>query len=345
MIFRRNFLVSIAVFGAFVSSICGQGQQKPYRLGPYYWPTPNPEFVVHGEMDGVLQPTVSGRLTSGLFGCVRNSGHRFHEGIDLRAIGRDRRNEATDPIFAFDEGIVRYVNRQAGTSSYGRYIVIEHPQVAPGFVSLYAHLSSVPDSIQAEVSVVGGQVIGIMGRSAGGYTIPRSRAHLHFELGFWLGPDFQKWYDQQPYDSVNHHGAYNGMNIVGLDVWELSGALRRGEAAGVWEFVMSEQIVVEAFVRETSIPDILSVNPQLMDNAVVPQDHVGWRIEFTWYGLPTRFTALSEEQMKSYDRWLTVEVLRPDLLEGKYCMDLARDNVFGGVGPKMNTLVKRMFVK
>ncbi|EDY81894.1 M23 peptidase domain protein [Verrucomicrobiia bacterium DG1235] len=320
-----------------------QGQEA-YRLGPHFWPTPNPEFVAHGQMDGVLQPTVSGVLTSGLFGCVRNNGRRFHEGVDLRAISRDKRNEATDPIFAFEDGLVRYVNRTAGNSSYGRYVVIEHPKIAPGFVSLYAHLRSVPDAIQAGVSVEGGQVIAVMGRSAGGYTIPRSRAHLHFELGFWLGPNFQKWYDQQPYESKNDHGSYNGMNIIGLDVWQLLGALRRGEAEDAWQFVMSEQIAVEAFVRETAIPELLVVNPHLMQNVVIPPDHAGWRVEVTWYGLPTRFKALTAAEMEGRERWLTVNILRPDLLEDKLCLDMARNDIFGGAGAKLNSLMRRLFV-
>ncbi|MBK1877173.1 M23 family metallopeptidase [Pelagicoccus mobilis] len=343
MTFRRDFRVSFAVLLAMVSVAWGHANGA-FRLGPHYWPTPNPAFLHHGKMEGVLQPTVSGRITSGLFGCVRNSGHRFHEGIDLRAIARDRRNEATDPIFAFDEGVVRYVNRTAGNSSYGRYIVIEHPKIAPGFISLYAHLSTVPEGIVEGVKVSGGQEIAIMGRSAGGYSIPRSRAHLHFELGFWLGPRFQRWYDQQPYDSKNEHGAFNGMNIIGLDTWELCGALRRGEAASAWEYIMSEQIAVEAFVRDTQIPDLLKVNPHLMENSVIPADHVGWRVELTWYGLPTRFKALTESEMSGYERWLTVEALRPDLIEDKLCLDLTRRN-YGGAGTKVNNLMKRMFVK
>lgn len=315
------------------------------RLGPHFWPTPNPEFLNRGEMEGVLQPTVSGRITSGLFGCVRNDGHRFHEGIDLRAIHRDRRNESTDSVFAFDDGIVRYVNRVAGNSSYGRYIVIEHPQIAPGLVSLYAHLRSVPESIQANVEVSGGERIAMMGRSAGGYTIPRSRAHLHFELGFWLGGDFQQWYDQQPYDSENEHGSYNGMNIVGADVWQLCGSIRRGEARNAWEYLMSEQIAVEAFVRDTKIPELLRVNPQLLENDVIPANHAGWRVELTWYGLPTRFKALTEEEMSDHQRWVEVTVLRPDLIEDKLCMDLAGSPVFGGAGAKTTSLMRRLFVE
>ena len=341
-IFKKRFLASLTFF---VLAIANLSAQEAYHLGPHYWPTPNPKFLADGEMDGVLQPTVSGVLSSGLFGCVRNDGRRFHEGLDLRAIARDKRNEPLDVIFAFDDGIVRYVNRVAGNSSYGRYIVIEHPQIAPGLITLYAHLRSVPESIQAGVSVKGGQTIAVMGHTAGGYSIPKSRAHLHFEVGFWLGPNFQDWYDKQPFDSRNDHGSFNGMNIIGLDVWELCGALRRGEAEDVWQFIMSEQIAVEAYVRDTGIPDLLSVNPHLMENVRLPDHHAGWRIELTWYGLPTRFRALSEKEMEGKDRYLTVKVLRPDLIEDKLCMDLARNDLFGGAGAKLTSLVNRMFVK
>ncbi|MDQ8205435.1 M23 family metallopeptidase [Pelagicoccus sp. SDUM812003] len=343
LISKRHFLAS--VLAACLAALCVAQADEAFRLGPHYWPTPNPKFLQTGSMEGVLQPTVSGELSSGLFGCVRNDGHRFHEGLDLRPIARDKRNESIDPIYAFDDGVVRYVNRVAGNSGYGRYMVIEHAQIAPGLVTLYAHLRSVPESIHAGVSVKGGQKIAVMGRSAGGYSIPRSRAHLHFEVGFWLGPNFQAWYDKQPFGSENEHGAYNGMNIVGLDGWELCGALRRGQAEDVWQFIMSEQIAVEAYVRDTAIPDLLEVNPHLMANVRLPDDHAGWLIELTWYGLPTRFRALTSLEMEGKDRWLTARALRPDLLEGKYCMDLARDDLFGGAGARLTSLINRMFVR
>lgn len=296
-------------------------------------------------MEGVLQPTVSGNVSSGLFGCVRNSGHRFHEGLDLKATAWDRRREATDPIFAFHDGIVRYVNLSAGNSSYGRYIVVEHPQIAPGFISLYAHLKSVKEGVVAGISVSGGEWIATMGRSAGGYSIPRERAHLHFELGFWLGPDFQRWYDQQGFGSKNDHGSYNGMNIVGLDAWELCSALRRGGVANAWEFVMNEQVAVDVFVRDTGVPELLKVNPGLMEDGVIPADHAGWRVELTWYGMPTGFKALTSLEMAGYDDWLTVEAVRPDLLEGKFCMELATGRSLSGPGSKVVSLMNRLFVK
>ena len=319
------------------------GAQDAIPLGKYFWPTPNQAFVEHGRMEGVLQSTAIGSAASGSFGCVRNNGKRFHEGLDLKAIFRDSRGEALDPIYAFHGGIVRYVNRAAGDSRYGRYLVLEHPDIAPGLVTLYAHLRSIREEIQPGASVEGGQNLGVMGRSAS-YSIPRSRAHLHFEVGFWMGPGFQTWYDRQPFGTRNEHGSFNGMNIISLDTWSLLGALRRGEAEDVWEFLMSEQIAVEVFIRDTSIPELLKVNPSLMANVSLPRDQAGWRIEFTWYGMPTRFTAIEEDDFPEKG-WMSVNVLRPDLLEPNPCLDIARNDIFGGAGGKLKTVIQLMFVK
>ena len=336
LIFRKSFLASVL---ALAGAVAGIAQDAP-RLGPYFWPTPNKAFVQTGSLESVAQPTESGLLESASFGCVRNDGRRFHEGLDLKPIARDQRGESIDPVYAFDAGVVRYVSRRAELSSYGSYVVIEHPQIAPGFVTLYAHLRSVPESIAPGVAVRGGQKIAIMGRSAGGYRIPQERAHLHFEAGLWLGGDFQKWYDKQGFDSKNDHGTYNGMNIVGLDVWRLVEALRRGEVGDAWGFALSETAAVEAVVRSAKIPELLRVNPHLMENAILPPDLAGWRIELSWYGLPLRFTALGAGDMPAGSDFLRARALRPELLEGQLCLDMVRR---GQPGTKLASLVGRLY--
>ncbi len=319
--------------------VAGAAQDAP-RLGPYYWPTPNTAFVQTGSLAAVAQPTESGLLESAIFGCVRNDGRRFHEGLDLKPVARDKRGESIDPVFAFAAGVVRHVSRRAELSGYGSYVVIEHPQIAPGFVTLYAHLRSVPESVSPGVSVRGGQVVAVLGRSAGGYRIPQERAHLHFEAGLWLGGDFQKWYDAQGFDSKNEHGSFNGMNILGLDVWRMAQALREGEADGAWEFALSEAAAVEAVVRSAKIPELLRVNPHLMENAILPPDLAGWRIELTWYGLPLRFTALGAGEMPAGNEFLRARALRPELLDGQACMDMVRR---GQPGTKLASLIGRLY--
>ena len=149
------------------------------------WPTPNPAFQNGKPIEAYVQATVSGRVESGLFGCVRNGGSRFHEGLDLYPIKRDGRGEAVDPVYAVLPGRVVHASLNPGYSTYGRYVVIEHDQETPAYHTLYAHLASVADTIVRGARVETGTVLGIMGRSAT-YTIPRSRAHVHFEIGFRL---------------------------------------------------------------------------------------------------------------------------------------------------------------
>ena len=329
--------------GAIALALAGSLRGAPaIPLGQHHWPTPNRAILEQGGLDRLLQPTASGKLESALFGCVRNDGERFHEGIDLKPISRDAAGEATDAIYAFEDGVVRYVNLNASKSSFGRYIVVEHPGIAAGVVSVYAHLRSAARGIAVGSTVKGGQAIAVMGRSAGGYTIPKDRAHLHFELGFWLGPDFQRWYDSQPFDTPNDHGAYNGMNIVGMDAWGLFQALKKRQVQDAWEFVLSEPAAVVAKVKDDRIPELLKVNPHLMEGFSIPDDHGGWRIEFTWYGLPKSFAPLGKGAFSS-ERRVEVEVLRADLLQAHACSDMARQDVFGGAGGRLTLLLGRLF--
>lgn len=336
MKFRKKLAVSgiamcIGLSGAFGAS----------RIGEHFWPTPNDAFVKERGLSHFAQPTQSGRLESALWGCVRNSGSRFHEGIDLKALHRDRRGEATDDIYVFGDGVIRYVNRNPSKSSYGRYIVVEHSQWMPGMVTLYAHLSSVPDRIAPGLSVRGGETIATMGRSAS-YTIPRERAHLHFEVGLWLGPRFQKWYDSRGFDTANDHQSYNGMNIVGTNVWALLQSLRSGETRNVVEYFATERTAVLVTVWESGIPDLLQVNPELMINDLLPMDHAGWRIAFSASGLPLRFEALSASE-RAGSKTVTVEVVDERLANSDACAAMIRSGAIGGASNRLSSLLDRLF--
>ena len=174
-------LLCIRAFCAFL--LCA-GSLSVLHAQQFYWPTPDRAFHEGHSYDKFITPTLPDKPYSGLFGCVRNNGRKFHEGIDLRATMFDKRGEATDPIYATMDGTIVHINAVAGNSSYGRYIVIEHRGTTPAIYSLYSHLRFIDASISVGKEVKGGDVIGVMGRSAAGYTIPKHRAHLHFELGF-----------------------------------------------------------------------------------------------------------------------------------------------------------------
>lgn len=265
------------------------GLVAPLVAGGLIWPTPNPAFQNGEPIEAFVQPTVSGNPESGLFGCVRNSGARFHEGLDLFPITRDGRGEAADPIFSVLPGRVVYVNASAGNSSYGRYVVVVHDREVPAFHTLYAHLATIGQGIQPGARVESGTVLGKMGRSAS-YNIPKSRAHLHFEIGFRLTDDFQQWFDRQRFGSANHHGIWNGMNLVGLDPLEFYEVIRQGRVTNFFEYIQTLPIVVRIRVHTEQIPSFVRNYPALVTRPFEGEEVVAWDIGFAQYGAPIQWT-------------------------------------------------------
>lgn len=251
------------------------------------WPTPS------GRPTGVpltdfIQPTVSGRIESGLFGMTRNEGTRFHEGIDIQPGWVDAQNEPVDTIGAAMDGQVAYVERQV-RGPYGRYVVLEHPSAELPVYTLYAHLSTIAPGLSVGQNVSGGQAIGRMGRTSAGIDpITVDHAHLHFEIGLRLSDRFDRWYNRQAEfrGDPNAHGNFNGLNLAGFD--PLLVMLRpRADMHTVINNLPNALIVT---ARTATIPDFVRRCPQLARGDLGAA--AGWRIEFTWHGLPRRWTAL-----------------------------------------------------
>jgi murein DD-endopeptidase MepM/ murein hydrolase activator NlpD len=179
-------------------------------------PTPN-RALFDGRDEDFFQPTAAGDPESGKYGCVRMdaSGPRFHEGIDIKAVRRDRHGEAIDPVMAISAGTVVFLNALPGKSSYGRYIVLRHNWDGVEVFSLYAHLRSIEDGLREGMPVQKGQKIGTLGRS-GTQRISRDRAHLHLEICLMYSPHFQIWYPRRE-PKAPPFGNFNGRNLAGLD--------------------------------------------------------------------------------------------------------------------------------
>ncbi len=109
-----------------------------------------------------IWPTDSRRISGWVFRDVRNPPH---SGIDIGL-------NTGDPIYAADNGVVRY----AGWSNagYGYLLVLDHGN---GFQTYYAHLSAI--WVVCGQSVYQGTAIG-----AGGNTGRSSGPHLHFEIRY-----------------------------------------------------------------------------------------------------------------------------------------------------------------
>lgn len=286
------------------------------------WPTPNPAFQNGEPIEAYVQPTVSGKVESGLFGCVRNGGRRFHEGLDLYPIKRDRRGEAVDPIYAVLPGRVVHVSKVAGRSSYGRYVVVEHDREVPAYHTLYAHLASVAGGIVPGARVEAGTVLGVMGRSAT-YTIPKTRAHLHFEIGLRLTDDFQSWFDRQPFGSKNHHGKWNGMNLVSVNPLDFYRSVRSGRVANLLEYLRQLPAAARVRVYSTSVPHFVRSYPALVTRSYEGRTVVAWDIALTQYGLPKAWTPrFAEERLPGQPGNVKLIAYNPTLLEAQTCREV-----------------------
>lgn len=290
----------------------------------FSWPTPNRAWEQGRDYTAWVQPTVSGVEESGLFGCVRSNGTQFHEGLDIRPVARDRAGEAADKITAAMDGVVRHVNASPGNSSYGRYIVIEHPDQTPAVYTLYAHLARIEAGVRPGTPVRRGEIIATMGRSAGGYAIPKDRAHLHFEIGFVATQNFASWYAWRKFGSPNEHGIFNGMNLMGIDPHDFLRELRRGRVDNVQEYVDRLRSVVRVRVATTRTPDFITRYPSLLRKPVSGLV-AGWEVECNATGLPFAWTPLSAAELGG-QRTGTAKIVSVDaaLLRAGRCKSLAK---------------------
>lgn len=261
------------------------------------WPTSNPAGTAGRPAVELLQHAGSGDPMSGAFGGVRNGGTQFHEGIDIRCVSRDRRGEPLDRVLAAMAGVVRYINPVAGESSYGRYIVLEHPAETPAVYTLYAHLAPIPAGLRAGDRVARGQVIATMGHSSGGYMIPKDRAHLHFEIGLMITQDFQAWYDRQRFGSRSDHGVWNGMNLMGIDPLAFFQEWREHRLANAQAFFAAMKTAVRLRMATRRTPDFVRRYPSLLTKPPPMGLVAGWEIRFNSTGLPFAWTPLTAAEL------------------------------------------------
>ena len=263
----------------------------------FSWPVPSPTLPsVHSE-DDFLQATAAGDPPSGGFGCVRTHGFQYHEGLDIKPYKRNARGEPADEVHAAIAGIVRHISRYAGESNYGRYIVLEHPDAVPEIYTLYAHLARIAPGLHEGEHVARGQIIGLMGHSAGGYYIPLSRAHLHFEMGLRISDNFQSWYDWKRFGGRNEHGNFNGMNLMGFDPWAFVQALEHHQVDQPYQFLEHQPIAVRFRIATTRRPFFVRQYPSLVEHKPGYELLGGWEVWCTFTGLPVHWIPLSTAQV------------------------------------------------
>tara|TARA_B100001093_G_scaffold65503_1_gene55423 strand:- start:1795 stop:2790 length:996 start_codon:yes stop_codon:yes gene_type:complete len=262
------------------------------------WPTPNPAFAKGESIESFVQATGTGNVSSGLYGMVREKGTKFHEGLDLYGIQFDANKEVLDPIFAVLPGKVVHVNEDSSKSSFGIYIVLSHKTGGLNFYSLYAHLDSVDNGISLNHFIKEGTRLGRMGNTAGGYKIPESRAHLHFEIGVQLSDNFQSWFKSQSFKTKNLHRDWNGLNLLGVDPLDFYQSIRKNQSVDFKSYIKSLPKVLSVKVRSHTMPFFIHNNPSFLEaNGLSKPEIAGWEITFAKYGIPILWKALAESEL------------------------------------------------
>jgi murein DD-endopeptidase MepM/ murein hydrolase activator NlpD len=205
---------------------------------------------------------------------------RFHAGIDIQPLYRDRAGEPLDTVRTIDDGRVVYVNNAAGASNYGIYVVVEHQWSGASFYSLYAHLMRT--DVRRGQIVRRGDALGRLGYTGSG--INRRRAHVHLEVNILLSRNFQEWFDRHLRPAANPHGVFNGLNMASLDVTSLYLDSDRRPALTITEFFESKQPYFRVAVPNTGRFDFMHRYAFLVEDP--DDDPPAWEISFTRWGLP-----------------------------------------------------------
>jgi peptidoglycan LD-endopeptidase LytH len=295
-------------------------------------PTANDALLRPGGDADYFQPTVEGTVESGMFGCVRSHGHRFHEGIDIKCLQRDPRGEPTDPVHAVADGEVAFINTKPGLSNYGRYIVLRHKWDGVAICTLYAHLSQVATGVIVDQPVKKGQIIGTMGHSTNTREgISRDRAHLHFEINFFLNPNFHIWYPKQD-PQAPPFGDFNGKNLIGLDPAAFLRAYAANRQLNFADYISKQPIAFTVLVGLRPLP-WLALHPEEVQAA--SGTPIAYEIGLTSWGMPVTVWPRTAQEIDKPQRRLlqrgqpVVQRVNEDELARGTCHELVKRNPRG----------------
>jgi peptidoglycan LD-endopeptidase LytH len=278
---------------------------------PFQFPTANHYLYERGDELKFFAPTAPDKpWTSGSFGCVRNSGQRLHEGLDILHLQTDRRGEPTDPVLATADGTVVYISTKPGLSNYGRYVVIRHVIEGIEIYSLYAHLSAIQPGLQTGQPVKAGQVVATMGRSSSAETIAKDRAHVHFELNLLVNDNFAAWFKTASPGERNDHGGWNGQNLTGLDARDI--LLQEHKPNGgfsLLNFLRGQTELCRVLVRATNFPYLKRYPMLVLKNPVADREGVaGYEIAFNFNGVAFALMPRAASEIKSSAKYQLLSV-------------------------------------
>ena len=285
------------IFGLFATAAILNAGPLDLRL-----PTEN-QHLLTGEMDQFymyLEQTIDGvrakHWEAGTYGFVRTPitvnnqlvKVKFHEGIDICPLHRDKAGNPEDLISSIAAGKVVHTSPIAGRSNYGKYVVVEHTWENSAVYSLYAHLADI--TCQPGDAVEAGSVLGKMGFTGDG--IDRTRAHCHLELGLLLSSHFEDWYKNSG-NGTNYHGIFNGANLCGTDVSRFITEHKAKPDLQFSEFMAKTPVYFKVTLPAHGTPDFVTRYPWISRGPA--EGATSWEISFSATGLPLAFTPSKRE--------------------------------------------------
>lgn len=224
---------------------------------------------------------------------------RFHEGLDIKPMQRDAKGNPQDEVRAIADGIVAYTTLAPGLSNYGRYIVVKHDLSEGSFYSLYAHLADSRVAVGQKVKA--GAMLGVLGYTGSG--IDQRRAHVHVELNMFLSRRFDAWHAAS-FATPNHHGVFNGLNLIGLDLQALYLAQHKNPAVTVAGAVRATESGYRVAVPGDAEMEIVKNYPWLLDGPRPAGKPASWEVTFSRWGLPLAVKASSTAVSQPVVTWV-----------------------------------------
>lgn len=266
----------------------------------FKFPTANHALLEKGGEEKFFVGTVGKPWTTGTFGCVRTDGEQMHEGLDIRCLERDKRNEPTDPVMATADGTVAYISRRASLSNYGNYIVLKHLIDGVEIYSLYGHLREIRDNLRVNQSVKAGEIIAIMGRTANTREgISKDRAHVHFELNLLLNEKFSNWYKSRFPTQRNDHGEWNGQNLLGIDPRPALLSQRDSGKFSMLDYIRHQPELCRVLVRDTNFPWLKRYRSLILPNPTAEKEGIaGYEVALNFNGIPIQLIPRAASEIK-----------------------------------------------
>lgn len=278
----------------------------PALSQPFQLPTANRTLFEKDGEEKFFVGTTGKPWQSGTFGCVRSEGYQMHEGLDIRCVKRDKRGEPLDSVMASCDGTVAYINKRAGASNYGKYVVLKHTIEGLEIFTLYAHLSDFAAGLAVGKSVKAGDVIATMGRTSNTRErISPERAHVHFEINLFVTDRFPAWYKKEHPKEPDDHGIWNGANLIGLDPrLILLEQQTQGAKFSLLKFIKTRPELCRVIVRDANFSFPKRYAALIRPNPLAQKEGVaGYEIALDANAVPIQLTPRAASELKSKQRY------------------------------------------